>query len=135
LVRCDYEMDKYKMSLFSFLLAIVCFILIISLIFFVIFGQVTVRKLRKNPETKDALGTEFVSGWDIVNTAMALTLPIKLCRKTKLSPFGMLHADPDVLYKHTTRLDRILARAYFIPTSIATFSAVILMILDMFGFF
>ena len=100
---------------------------------FVIFGQVTVRKLRKNPETKDVLGIEFVSGWDILNVAMALGLPGKFCRQTKLSPFGMLHADPDVLYEHTTRFDRILARLYLIPATFATILLLVLCLMKYFG--
>jgi len=46
-----------------------------SAILYVVFGQVTVRKLIKNPETKHELGVEFVSGWDIVNVAQALSIP------------------------------------------------------------
>lgn len=39
------------------------------------FGQMTVRKLRKNPKTKDILGLEVISGWDIINVAQAFSLP------------------------------------------------------------
>ena len=49
------------MSLFSQIFAISIFFIIISAILYVIFGQVTVRKLRKNPNTKDELGIEFAS--------------------------------------------------------------------------
>ena len=45
----------------------------VACILFVIFGQVTVRKLRKNPETKHELGLEFAGGWDILNVAQALS--------------------------------------------------------------
>jgi len=123
------------MSLFSLLLAIDTCILLVSAILLVIFGQITVRKLRKNPETKNALGIEFVSGWDIINAANALALPIKYARRRKKLPFGMLHADPDVLYNHTNRLDRILARLFVIPWAFGGLSAVVLMLLDIFGFF
>jgi hypothetical protein len=123
------------MSLFSFLLAIDCLTAIIGSIFLVIFGQVTVRKLRKNPETKDALGIEFVSGWDIIHAGMALSLPRKFCRRAKQSPFGMLHADSDLLYKHTTKFDRILARVFYIIYAFAGLFGVILLLLDIFGFF
>ena len=123
------------MSLFSLLLAIGFCILLISLILFVIFGQVTVRKLRKNPETKEALGIEFVNGWDILNAANALALPKKLARSIKKAPFGMLHADPDVLYEHTTRFDRTLARAFIIPWILFGIFAIALMLLNICGFF
>ena len=48
---------------------------IISGILYVVFGQMTVRKLRKNPKTKDILGLEVISGWDIINVAQAFSLP------------------------------------------------------------
>jgi hypothetical protein len=128
-------MDKYKMSLFSLLLAIDVCIAIIACILFVIFGQVTVRKLRKNTETKDALGIEFVSGWDIFNVAQALALPIRYARWRKKGPLGMLHADADALYEHTTRFDRILARVLFVPLILCGLIAVALMLLDICGFF
>ena len=123
------------MSLFSTLLFIACCILLISLIIFVIFGQVTVRKLRENPETKGELGMEFVSGWDIFNVAWALAWPKKYGRWSKKGPLGMLRADVDLLYKHTTRFDRVLARVFFVPWSISGFSILILCIMDRIGFF
>ena len=123
------------MSLYSSLLAIGFCILLISLVLFVIFGQVTVRKLRKNPNTKDALGIEFISGWDILNVAMALGLPRRFSQQTKQSPFGMLHADPDVLYEHTTRCDRILARLYLVPATFAVAFLLVLCLMEHFGFF
>ena len=44
------------MSLFSQLLGIVAIFMLIACILYVLFGQLTVKKLRKNPETKEALG-------------------------------------------------------------------------------
>jgi hypothetical protein len=128
-------MVEYNMSLQSLLWAIVCFTSIIALILYVIFGQVTVRRLRKNPETKDSLGIEFISGWDILNVAEALALPKKYAQRRKKLAFGMLRADPDVLYKHTTRFDRILAKVFLIPFAFAGGFGVVLMLLDIFGFF
>ena len=81
-------------------------------VFYVIFGQVTVRKLRKKTATKGNLGIEFSSGWDILNVASALSRPKWLTRKYKASRLSHLVADSDTLYKHTTVLDRILAQ-YF----------------------
>jgi hypothetical protein len=47
----------------------------------------------------------------------------------------MLHADPDVLYEHTTRFDRTLARAFIIPWMLFGIFAITLMLLDICGFF
>ena len=123
------------MSLFSFLLAIDCSLAIIGSIFLVIFGQVTVRKLRKNTEAKDALGIEFISGWDIIHAGMALTLPRKFGRRIRKAPFGLLYADSDLLYKHTTIFDRIIARVFYIIYAVAGLFGAVLMLLDLFGFF
>ena len=123
------------MSLSDVLFAIGFCILFISMILYVIFGQVTVRKLRKNPETKDELGMEFVSGWDIFNVAWALTLPIKYVRRSKKGLFGILRADVDLLHKHTTRFDRILARVFGVLWLSSGLGLLILCLMDTIGFF
>lgn len=63
------------MSLFSQLLAYSVVGCVLSAILYVAFGQITVRKLRKNPKTKDALGLEYASGWDIINVAQVFAFP------------------------------------------------------------
>jgi len=52
--------------------------LMAPLALFVLLGQVTVRKLRKNSETKDHLGISLASGWDIINVANAFSEPKKI---------------------------------------------------------
>jgi hypothetical protein len=101
------------MSLQLILFGITASAIIVGCIFFVIFGQITVRKLRKNPATKNELGIEFVSGWDSINVATALALPRKYSRWRKKAPLGALHADLDILEKYTTRFDKILAKIFF----------------------
>ncbi len=87
--------------------------IIISWILFVMLGQITVRKLRRNPATKDWLGIEFLSGWDIVNVSFALASPRGLDDRLENGPLAPLYANARVLRSHTTRLDRVLARAHF----------------------
>lgn len=87
--------------------------LLLTMILFVLFGQITVRKLRKNSETKQELGMEFVSGWDILNVAQSLALPISLVRKFRTTPLSFMSSDPDLLIQHTSKFDRILACAFF----------------------
>lgn len=101
---------------------------------FVAFGQITVRKLRKNPETKYPLGLEFSSGWDILNVAEALSMSewmYKRCRKSKLS---FLLADAEVLYKHTTRFDRVLARTFWFSYVISATFIIAVMVMNFIGF-
>ncbi len=105
------------------------------MILYVIFGQVTVRKLRKNPETKQALGIELLSGWDIFNVAQALTLPKAIAQRIKRNSTSMglgFEADPDILYKHTTVFDRVLARVFYTLFTLSGFALIILAMLDFF---
>ena len=123
------------MSLFSKLLGCSALLMFITAILFVIFGQITVRKLRKNPATKDRLGMEFVSGWDIFNVAGALSTPKWLRDKFSRSKLSVLIADYQVLYDNTTRFDRILARVFWVIYVTSGSSMILLVILDSFGLF
>ena len=88
-------------------------VMIVDFIVLVAFGQKTVRKLRKNPNTKDALGIQFVNGWDILNVTIAFGLPRKLNRFLRKTTFSPFHADADLLERYMTRVDLILARVHF----------------------
>lgn len=79
----------------------------------VVFGQVTVRKLRRNPATRDGLGTQFVHGGDIVLVAQALTWPRRLQERAENGSLGFLVAKSQVLRAHTTALDRALGAACY----------------------
>ncbi|GIC79206.1 hypothetical protein [Moritella sp. F3] len=102
---------------------------------YVAFGQITVRKLRKNPATKDKLGFEFVSGWDIIKVAQALSLPRFITDKLKQSPLSSLFADAEVLFEYTNRFDRILARAFYWLFTGAGLALALMALLDTLGLF
>ena len=87
--------------------------MLIGLLFYVVFGQVTVRKLRKNPDTKEALGVEFASGWDIYNVAQALSLPKSLTRRLEGGPLSAMYARSECLRENTTAFDRVLAFLFY----------------------
>ena len=110
-------------------------VLMISPALFVLFGQVTVRKLRKNPETKDHLGISLASGWDIVNVANAFCEPKCYRERVKKSPMAVFSADYDLLYKHTTLLDRLLARAFMCLWVGSGVCLILFALLDSFGVF
>jgi len=74
---------------FSTLLGITVVVMFVSMILYIIFGQVTVRKLRKNPKTRCELGIELISGWDIFNVAGALALPKAITRRIKRNAISM----------------------------------------------
>ena len=96
------------------LVTILAFIL--AGILYVVFGFVTVRKLRKNQKTKDSLGMEVVSGSDVVGVAQTLSMPRswarKLDKKNSLYGEGVV-ANSDLLYENTTVFDRFLARFFY----------------------
>lgn len=98
----------------SFLLyAILFFCMLITGILFILFGETTVRRLRKNPETKEALGFDFIGGRDIMNVAIALSMPKRLMNKAKKSKINFMFADIEVLNKYTSRYDIILAKIFY----------------------
>lgn len=108
---------------------------ILTCIMFVLFGQITVRKLRKNPKTRDALGFEYVSGWDIINTAQALAFPRFLSKKLEGSPLSFIYANSLVLIEHTNRFDRFLGSLFYWMMVFTGFSGVLLVILEPVGIF
>jgi len=122
-------------SLLSTLLAIAGAVGFVAIILFVAFGQITVRKLRKNPETKRELGIELLSGWDIINVAQALALPSIIMRKLKNTPLSALYADADILRKYTNKFDLVLGSLFYWLFILSGLSLALLALLDTVGVF
>ncbi len=95
------------------LVGILILAVLIVCILYVAFGQITVRKLRKNPQTKGFLGSEYMSGWDIINVAQALAFPRSWSKKIERSPLASMHANASVLREHTTGFDRALGATFY----------------------
>ena len=123
------------MSLLSTLLAIASAIGFVALIMFVLFGQITVRKLRKNPELQHALGLELVSGWDIINVAQALAMPKAAMNKLNKTPIAVFFANAELLKKHTNKFDRVLGTFFYCLLMFSGLSFAFLALFDMVGFF
>lgn len=123
------------MSLEAKLLAIPAALAFITCILYVLFGQLTVRKLRKNPETKDQLGVEFAGGWDILNVAAALSRPKWLSNKYKNSRLSGLAANSSILYRNTTLFDRVLARIFWFSYVVSGSGLILMLILSWSGAF
>jgi hypothetical protein len=123
------------MSLFSMLLAIVFFFMMISCVLYVLFGQTTVRRLRKNPKTKDVLGQEYISGWDIINVAQALALPRSWSKVLESSSISFLHANTQVLFENTGKLDRLLGALFYWLLLLSGLSGALLILLNAVGIF
>ncbi len=107
----------------------------ISCILYVLLGQITVRKLRKNPATKDSLGVEFASGWDIINVAQALALPRSWSRKLDNSALSFFNANAEKMHSHTTLFDKILATFFYWTLYVSALIMIVLIILDGLGVF
>ena len=123
------------MSLFSQLLAFISFFILLSCLLYVIFGQVTVRKLRKNPKTKHQLGMEYASGWDIINVAQALALPRSWSRKLEKSQLSFMHSNSELLFKNTSKFDHLLAKLFYWLLMISGLSGALLVLLNSLGVF
>lgn len=123
------------MTTFSFLLGLAFIPGLLSLILLVIFGQTTVRKLRKNPNIKNELGLEFASGWDILNVAQALATPKKIHKILESGQLSFLYANSDLIAKHTNRFDKILAIIFFWMFMGSGVLMIVLMILEKLGTF
>lgn len=108
--------------------------MLIACFLYVIFGQVTVIRLRKNPKTKETLGLEFVSGWDIINVDQALAFPASWSRKLERSRISFLYANAKKLRENTTRLDRILGSMFYWTMMLSGLSGVLLVLLNSLGF-
>lgn len=123
------------MSLFSQLLGIAALGGFFACVLFVAFGQITVRKLRKNPATKERLGVEFTSGWDILNVAGALSTPQWLRERFNRSSLSFMVADHQALYENTNRFDRVLGRIFWFFYITSATLMILLMIVNAFGLF
>jgi len=122
------------MSLTTLFVMIMIFASMITGVLYILFGQITVRKLRKNPKTKDCLGIEFVSGWDVINVAQALAIPRSWSRKLEEKQFSLIYANSDLLFESTTKFDRFLANFFYWLLSVTGFFGGVLGFLHYFNF-
>ena len=81
---------------------------------FLLFSLITVRRLRRNPCTRNELGLDFMPGQEVLSVAQALTLPKRFSRLLRRGELAALFADPDLLVLHTRPVDRWLGRVCFV---------------------
>lgn len=123
------------MSTFSLVLGCNVAVIFLSLFLYVLFGQITVRKLRKNPKTKSELGLEFASGWDILNVAQALAMPKKIQKVLEKGQLAFLSANSEIISQHTNRFDKALAIIFYWMFMGSAFCMILLMVMEELGFF
>ena len=107
----------------------------VTCILYVLFGQITVRKLRKNAKTKDALGLEYASGWDIINVAQALAFPRSWSKKLRNSKISFMYANAEILIENTNKLDRLLGMLFYWLMMFSGLSGALLVLLNTLGVF
>lgn len=120
--------DMTELESLLFTVALVTGFLTMNL--YVIFGQVTVKKLRKNKDTKYALGIEFASGWDILNVAKTFALPKRVTKKWKNSRQSAFYANVDLLYQNTSKFDRALGAVFYWIYAFTGLSFILLVLLE-----
>ena len=123
------------MSLITILVGILIALTLIVMMLFLFFSQFTVRKLKKNLQTKDELGFEYISGWNIINAAQALAMPNALVKKLNKTPLASLFADSELLNRNTTKFDKVLAIIFYWLFIFSGIFAAILVILNSIGVF
>ncbi len=102
-------------------------------VLYVAFGQLTVKKLRKNQKTNSALGLEYASGWDIINVAQALALPRSWSRTLESSQLSFMYANSTIIHDNTTTFDRVLGFTFYWLLISAGLSAGLLGFLNFFS--
>lgn len=107
----------------------------LSMILYVLFGQLTVRRLRKNELLKNNLGIEFASGWDIINVAQTLAIPKMWSEKLENGSLSVFYVKSQFLRENTTRLDRVLAIVFYWVLTISGISLIALIALNALGVF
>ena len=123
------------MSLITILVGILIALTLAVMMLFIFFSQFTVRKLKKNPKTRDELGFEYISGWSIINAAQALAMPNALVKKFKKTPLASLFADSELLNKNTNKFDKMLAIIFYWLFIFSGMFAAVLLLFNTFGYF
>lgn len=77
---------------------------------FALLRLITVRRLLRDPQTRNRLGLDIFPGWQTLNVATTLSWPRAAGRYFDSRPLAMFRAHSQTVYAHTNLLDRCLAR-------------------------
>ncbi len=89
---------------------VVMFSVLMGWVLFFIINIKTVRRLRKNPITKDELGFHLFWGWYALNLSVALFASKKWMIKRRSHSDGYLFANPDLMRQYTTLFEKIICK-------------------------
>ncbi len=95
----------------EFVVALTIFIsmMVIVILFFII-NIKTVRRLRKNPITRDELGFHLWWGWYALNVAEAVFFSKEWMAKRKKRSHGYMFANKDLVEQYTTPFEKIICK-------------------------
>jgi len=102
----------------------------IGWILFFIINIKTVRRLRKNPITRDELGFHLFWGWYAITISQALFFSKEWTTKRRNRPNGYMFANKDLVEQYTTPFEKITCKLMIILGFFALASLLIFMILD-----
>jgi hypothetical protein len=85
--------------------------MMVTSILCIAFGETTIKKLKKNDQLKSELDHKLIGYPNIIGVAQALSLP--RWATYQFVKFFSMSPDPNVLYMHTTKLDRVLGRVFY----------------------
>ncbi len=107
--------------------------LIMTCILFIVINLKTVRRLKKNPITKDAMGFHLIWGWYAPNISLALFVSKKQMTKRKECSHGFMFADPDLMRQYTTPFEKVICKLFVILGLLSVVNLFIIGILDQMG--
>ena len=91
---------------------VVVLLLIMIVILFFIINIKTVRRLRKNPITRDELGFHLVWGWYAITISLTLFVSKERMAKRRSYSDGFLFANQDLVAQYTTPFDKAICKLF-----------------------
>ncbi len=114
--------------------SIIAWLIAISLlttwILFFIINIKIVRKLRKNPVTKDELGFHLWWGWYALNISQALFFSKEWTNKRRNCSHGYMFANYDLVHQYTTRFEKVICKIFVLLGMFLLISLLIAIIWD-----
>ncbi|VAW86245.1 hypothetical protein MNBD_GAMMA17-1010 [hydrothermal vent metagenome] len=83
---------------------------IMAWILFLFINIKTVRRLRKNPITRDELGFHLVWGWYAITISLTLFVSKERMAKRRSYSDGFLFANQDLMAQYTTPFEKVICK-------------------------
>ncbi len=93
---------------------VLCFSLALAWILFFFINIKIVRRLKKNPITKDAMGFHLIWGWYALNISEALFFSREWVTKRRGCSHGFMFADYELIHQYTTPFEKLICKTFVI---------------------